>query len=216
MYASSVRQALGFDDALVARARAEGLLVGRGEGFTSREWRAGGGPLVAVHTDAADRELLCAIPFVAGLRWGEAHLVGVKPGAQCPHCTTVHLRAPGFEVRATIPDHAARRKMLPVGLDVQASVLVVVADWRPGDALEALVTPVREGEPDAVVVSGTLLSVAPLRNEAANLGLVRCEVGAGAGRLTLVGPEKALEVGARVTATGRALARIGAPKAVRG
>lgn len=206
MLPSSVLESLGISSEFVSSARAWGTVVGRGEGFVTREWRPGDGRIVVAHLDASGAELTCAQGFLAGLPWTPWSLARVSEGAACPHCATAKLRAGGIELEAVVPDYAARRKMFPVGLDVQAQVLVAVGEWQLGAAADA-VARVESGAPGAVVVSGTVTASARDDRD-----VLRCSMSVGELSLTLAGPvSDVVRVGERVTATGCALVRVGAP-----
>lgn len=216
MHAESTLAVLGLEG-LVERARREGHVVGRGEGFVSREWRTGGVGL-ALHTEGDDTRVVCVQPFVSGLPWEPWTLVSVNAGRECGHCAPALLRdAGGAEVRALVPDYAARRKLFPVGLEVQAAVVVVAEAWRLGEAAPALAARIAEAPGAAVLAGGLVEAVRTLRNEAADVTLAEVTVRHGASLLHVVGrPPRPLEPGEALTVSGRALVRVGAPRAVRG
>jgi hypothetical protein len=216
MHAISTLAVLGLEG-LADRARREGHVVGRGEGFVSREWRTGGVGL-AVHTDGDDRSIQCVQPIVAGAPWGVWSLEAVHPGKACAQCAPAVLRsAAGDELRALVPDYAARRKMFPVGLEVQAAVVVVAEEWRLGERADALAVRVA-GEPGAALLAGgTTGEARVMRNDAVGLELAGVELCFGNARVLVVGrPPRPVEPGEPLVVSGRALARIGAPRQVRG
>jgi hypothetical protein len=121
------------------------------------------------------------------------------------------VHAGALDVTCVLPDFAARRKMFPVGLEVQASVVVIVEDLRAGAELAAFTTAVEGDLLGGVVVCGRVTHVEPLGPA------VKAVVERDGQKLWLCGAARTeLSVGRDVTASGRALVRIGAPVLKRG